>query len=248
MDDLSERRHNGELDSAVSASGTRASARQVDDWLGETFEDDWGEPTDAPAERGRAVVADDLVPSSSERSDDRAPRSRPVDAAAARRAAVERRRIVAGLIAVTVLAAGVGTAVIIVRSGDEEPAATALEPDTTAPTTTPTDTSTTPTTTTPSDTSTTPTSPTTPSTPDTSSFTLPAGTKLRPGEDADAAVVTELQRALKSAGYDPGPIDGTYGAKTVAAVVALQQASGLSADGVVGPDTAAALNDALAAG
>lgn len=156
----------------------------------------------------------------------------------------------------TLLAAGVGTALLVTRGGDEAPATSASEPvttptgpaetgESTTPTTTPTDTSTAPSTTTPSDTSPTPT---TPATPEASSFTLPEGTKLRFGEEADPAVVTELQRALKSAGYDPGPIDGTYGQKTVAAVVALQQASGLSADGVVGVDTAAALNEALAAG
>jgi g-D-glutamyl-meso-diaminopimelate peptidase len=53
---------------------------------------------------------------------------------------------------------------------------------------------------------------------------------------------------LTSAGYDPGPVDGTFGAKTEAAVTAFQQDNGLSADGVVGPETASALNSALAGG
>ena len=83
------------------------------------------------------------------------------------------------------------------------------------------------------------------STPGASGFTLPEGTKLRRGE-GDPAVVTELQQALSSAGYDPGTADGTFGEKTEAAVVAFQQDNGLSADGVVGPETASALNSALA--
>jgi peptidoglycan hydrolase-like protein with peptidoglycan-binding domain len=61
-------------------------------------------------------------------------------------------------------------------------------------------------------------------------------------------VISELQEALSSAGYDPGPVDGTFGPRTEAAVVAFQQANGLSADGVVGPETASALNSALVGG
>jgi len=60
--------------------------------------------------------------------------------------------------------------------------------------------------------------------------------------------VRELQQALTAAGYDPGPADGTYGEQTEAAVVAFQQSNGLSVDGRVGPETAAALNSALATG
>ena len=58
-------------------------------------------------------------------------------------------------------------------------------------------------------------------------------------------MIRELQQALSSAGYDPGKVDGRYGPRTEAAVVAFQQANGLSPDGVVGPDTASALNNAL---
>ena len=49
--------------------------------------------------------------------------------------------------------------------------------------------------------------------------------------------VRDLQEALKAIGYNPGPIDGVFGATTEAAVKAFQQAKGISADGVVGKVT-----------
>lgn len=49
--------------------------------------------------------------------------------------------------------------------------------------------------------------------------------------------VTEIQRALAIAGFDPGPIDGIMGAKTRAAVIKFQTAHGLEIDGIVGPET-----------
>ena len=119
-----------------------------------------------------------------------------------------------------------------------------------SPTTTPDDD--TPSTTTPSTEPTTPTTttPTTtqPETSEATGFTLPEGTKLQRDAENDAAVVRELQQALTAAGYDPGPADGTFGEQTEAAVIAFQQANGLSVDGRVGPETAAALNSALATG
>jgi uncharacterized protein (TIGR02594 family) len=53
--------------------------------------------------------------------------------------------------------------------------------------------------------------------------------------------VTEIQQALKAQGFDPGDIDGAWGRRTIAAVKAFQQARGLKADGIVGPQTASAL-------
>jgi len=53
--------------------------------------------------------------------------------------------------------------------------------------------------------------------------------------------VKEIQRALKRAGFDPGPLDGRYGPQTYAAVSAFQQANGLVVDGEIGADTAAVL-------
>ena len=38
-------------------------------------------------------------------------------------------------------------------------------------------------------------------------------------------------------GYAPGKLDGVYGSITKAAVVALQTACGIKADGIVGLDT-----------
>ena len=53
--------------------------------------------------------------------------------------------------------------------------------------------------------------------------------------------VLEIQKALKVAGFDPGPLDGIRGRQTIAAIKAFQQQHGLEADGIVGPQTAAKL-------
>lgn len=66
---------------------------------------------------------------------------------------------------------------------------------------------------------------------------------LAPG--ASGADVKLLQRALARLGYSPGSIDGRYGSATQAAVARFQRASGLTADGVVGSQTLAALARAL---
>ncbi len=62
---------------------------------------------------------------------------------------------------------------------------------------------------------------------------------LRQG--ARGGAVTSLQQALARAGFSPGSVDGSFGPKTGAAVIAFQRARGLSADGVVGPKTWGAL-------
>lgn len=56
--------------------------------------------------------------------------------------------------------------------------------------------------------------------------------------------VLELQRSLRAAGFDPQGLDGDFGAKTQAAVLAFQRARGLEVDGKVGPRTQAALSRA----
>ncbi|MFA6966087.1 TIGR02594 family protein [Bosea sp. (in: a-proteobacteria)] len=53
--------------------------------------------------------------------------------------------------------------------------------------------------------------------------------------------IIEIQRALKAAGTDPGPIDGAWGRKSIAACKIYQAAQGLVADGVPGPKTLAKL-------
>jgi len=53
--------------------------------------------------------------------------------------------------------------------------------------------------------------------------------------------VRDIQQALADAGYDPGPIDGIRGRKTIEAIKAFQEANGLTPDGIVGPLTIAKL-------
>ncbi len=57
--------------------------------------------------------------------------------------------------------------------------------------------------------------------------------------------VTAVQRKLIQWGYLSGTADGRYGAKTRSAVIAFQRKNGLSADGRVGPATAAAMGVTL---
>jgi peptidoglycan hydrolase-like protein with peptidoglycan-binding domain len=59
--------------------------------------------------------------------------------------------------------------------------------------------------------------------------------------------VRRLQEALLELGYKPGKADGFFGAKTRKAVIAFQREHGLEDDGLVGPKTAQAINEALAA-
>jgi len=88
----------------------------------------------------------------------------------------------------------------------------------------------------------TPTVATTPATTPKPKLTVPAA-GLKPG--AKGAAVKQLQRALKSVGYSPGTIDGSYGPSTESAVKRFQQAQGLVADGIAGTKTLAALKAAL---
>ena len=58
---------------------------------------------------------------------------------------------------------------------------------------------------------------------------------LRTGSRGDA--VRKLQELLNAKGYTCGNVDGIFGSKTYAAVLAFQKANGLAADGIVGPLT-----------
>lgn len=61
------------------------------------------------------------------------------------------------------------------------------------------------------------------------------------------SIVRKVQKALLERGFDPGPIDGSYGALTRAAVLAFQSTRGIVVDGEVGEKTARALGLALPA-
>ena len=69
---------------------------------------------------------------------------------------------------------------------------------------------------------------------------------LQPGDQT--AAVADLQAALGALGHYVGPTDGDYGEGTSAAVLAFQLQHGLTADGVAGPSTMAALSEAVSAG
>jgi hypothetical protein len=86
---------------------------------------------------------------------------------------------------------------------------------------------------------------TTPATPTQPTLAAPAAT-LKPGDQG--AAVKVLQRGLARLGYSPGRIDGQYGPSTVDAVKRFQRAGGLTADGILGPNTLRALSQALKTG
>ncbi|HOV69276.1 MAG TPA: peptidoglycan-binding protein [Clostridia bacterium] len=64
---------------------------------------------------------------------------------------------------------------------------------------------------------------------------------LRPGFESEA--VKQLQLKLKELGFFSGNATGYYGTVTTQAVKNFQKSAGLTADGIAGPNTLAALND-----
>ncbi|MGH3022447.1 MAG: peptidoglycan-binding domain-containing protein [Gaiellaceae bacterium] len=123
------------------------------------------------------------------------------------------------------LVAGVSLLLIIILiaifSGDDDPAEQAT------PTTTPTETASAP----------------APEAPP--ELQIPESGTLAEGDTGPR--VRRLQRALAELGYDVTP-DGAFGPGTTAAVRAFQADAGLPDDGVAGPETARAVNEALAEG
>lgn len=64
--------------------------------------------------------------------------------------------------------------------------------------------------------------------------------KIGLGSRGDAVRIA--QGKLVEQGFDPGPVDGWFGARTVQAVRELQKSAGLDQDGIIGPRTWAALH------
>ena len=138
----------------------------------------------------------------------------------------DRRPLIAALAAaVALILAGVGIARVV---GDDDGGG--ATPTTSGPTTA--------TETTPTGTGQTATTPAAPA------ITVPTDVTLQSGDEG--AGVELLQEALAALGYDVGTPDGVFGPGTEEAVKQFQADSGLDADGVAGPATLAALNEALA--
>jgi hypothetical protein len=240
------------------AVGKQPDRQPLDDWFGDISDQDWSEDAAELAEQRHAtsVRQERSTPESYSERDgpvERPAKALPVATTEARRAAVHRRRAVAALVLLLLIGLAAAAAVVLLRDGGESSATPV--PDTTPIAPTPTPAETDPVATTPS-----PTPPPPPSaapSENVATFTLPEGTKLQRGESdgesdltvsTDPELIADLQRALTKAGYDPGSPDGSFGENTEAAVVAFQQANGLSPDGIVGPETAEALSNAVAGG
>lgn len=71
-----------------------------------------------------------------------------------------------------------------------------------------------------------------------------AGTRLLTRWQTDGDATRALQETLAAIGFDPGPVDGLWGPRTDGAVRRFQVAQGLSADGLIGPKTMKALDQA----
>ncbi len=61
-------------------------------------------------------------------------------------------------------------------------------------------------------------------------------TQTAAADQVDEGLVLLIQRELRSAGFDPGPLDGRSGPRFLAAIAAYQRAQGLSVDGRVSID------------
>jgi hypothetical protein len=210
-----------DLEPTRSVPAVRAGANGGEDWLAEVGDVDWDDIGAPPGERGAR----------------RATGSAPFGQAPAdeRESIIHRRRLIAAVVAVVVVGLAILIPVIAFGGGGDS----STEP--------PPATTTTPATTPPPPPATTPKTTTTTTTPaaNVAKLELAPGQNLQTG--SSGAQVKQLQNALKSLGHDPGTVDGVYGAQTKAAVAEFQTAQNISADGVVGSETAAKLNQALEA-
>lgn len=136
--------------------------------------------------------------------------------------------LIAAAAAIVLLLLGVGIAWIVSGGDDDENAAATTTVTTTEQQTQPATTATTETATTPAVTG-----------------TVPEDVTLNEGDSGDE--VMALQEALDALGYDVGEPDGVFGPATTEAVKQFQADAGIPADGVAGPQTIKAINDALAA-
>jgi hypothetical protein len=200
--------------------------RGADDWLG-SGDLDWGEaPPGTRPRSSSSVPGEPLWP---EHQHEGHPDE----------ATIRRRRAVGLVVLVAAVGFVILVAVLAFGGGSSDNTATTL-PTTTAQSVTPPPPPAPKTSTTPK-TTTTPTG----DTGTTGTLTLAAGQTLKTGDSG--AQVTTLQQSLTTLGYTPGAADGNFGATTSAAVGAFQRANNLADDGVVGPATATAINDAVAA-
>jgi murein L,D-transpeptidase YcbB/YkuD len=182
--------------------------------------DDWfADPDRAPSRRARAS-ASRTEPDADDWVAGNRRRPRPQRPAFAASLPDQWVPIAAGVVLVLILLIG-GLAIAGVFSSSKPTQAATTSQITSTPTTTP---ATTPTVT-----------------------SLPAPTTtLKPGDTG--AQVKRLQRALASLGYTVGKVDGDYGTATKTALEQFQTAQRLTADGVFGPATRAALITALKSG
>ena len=67
----------------------------------------------------------------------------------------------------------------------------------------------------------------------------------KPLKNTSAANIARLQADLKYLGYDPGPINGVYGAQTKRSIERFQKDHGIYTDGVAGPLTESSLRKAV---
>ena len=117
---VDETRPRGHQRSSGSTVEVRPNGQPLDDWLGDISDYDWSENATERAEHQRASPAYQELPSPEgdvgrHRAAD--PAARAVAAAEAHRAVIERRRLVAGLVVVGVLALAAVIAVLLLRGG-----------------------------------------------------------------------------------------------------------------------------------